>query len=116
MALTKVLIAVKTYPAISKKYDELVCTAGFREDGSLSKLLIEDWETGQLFWNCLRRNEGNEIKACEEVKKKYLYDFAKTKDLYLFLGTTQIYHFTSKNPFVIIGTFHPKAVTQLKIF
>jgi len=34
MALTKVLITVKTYPAISKKYDELVCTAGFREDGS----------------------------------------------------------------------------------
>jgi hypothetical protein len=34
MAKTKVLITVKTYPAISKKYDELVCTAGFREDGS----------------------------------------------------------------------------------
>lgn len=34
MALTKVLIAVKTYPTISSKYDELVCTAGFREDGT----------------------------------------------------------------------------------
>lgn len=34
MALTKVLITVKTYPTISSKYDELVCTAGFREDGS----------------------------------------------------------------------------------
>jgi len=34
MALTKVLITVKTYPTLSKKYDELVCTAGFREDGS----------------------------------------------------------------------------------
>ncbi len=31
---TKVLISVKTYPAVSGKYDELVCTAGFREDGS----------------------------------------------------------------------------------
>jgi hypothetical protein len=31
---TKVLITVKTYPTISVKYDELVCTAGFREDGS----------------------------------------------------------------------------------
>ena len=29
-----VLITVKTYPTISVKYDELVCTAGFREDGS----------------------------------------------------------------------------------
>jgi hypothetical protein len=34
MALTKVLITVKTYPTISAKYDELVCTAGFREDGT----------------------------------------------------------------------------------
>lgn len=34
MALTKVLITVKTYPSISAIYDELVCTAGFLEDGS----------------------------------------------------------------------------------
>lgn len=34
MALTKVLISVKTYPSLSSKYDELVCTAGFLEDGS----------------------------------------------------------------------------------
>lgn len=34
MALTKVLITVKTYPAISSKYDELVCIAGFLEDGT----------------------------------------------------------------------------------
>ncbi len=34
MAKTKVLIAVKTYPTLSAKYDELVCTAGFLEDGT----------------------------------------------------------------------------------
>src|SRR6476660_6087323 len=33
MALTKVLITVKTYPTISTKYEELVCTAGFLENG-----------------------------------------------------------------------------------
>ena len=33
MALTKILIAVKTYPSLSSKYDELVCTAGFLENG-----------------------------------------------------------------------------------
>ena len=32
--MKKVLITVKTYPTISKKYDELVCTAGVQEDGS----------------------------------------------------------------------------------
>ena len=34
MATKKVLITVKTYPTISSKYEELVCTAGLLEDGS----------------------------------------------------------------------------------
>lgn len=34
----KVLITVKTYPIPSAKYDELVCTAGVREDGSFIRL------------------------------------------------------------------------------
>lgn len=38
MALTKVLITVKTYPAISSKYEELVCTAGFLEDGTFIRI------------------------------------------------------------------------------
>lgn len=38
MALTKVLITVKTYPTLSAKYEELVCTAGFREDGTMIRI------------------------------------------------------------------------------
>ena len=38
MALTKILITVKTYPSISKKYEELVCTAGFLEDENWIRL------------------------------------------------------------------------------
>lgn len=34
----RVLITVKTYPIPSAKYDELVCTAGVREDGSFVRL------------------------------------------------------------------------------
>ena len=34
MAKEKVLICVKTYPTLSEKYDELVCTAGLKEDGT----------------------------------------------------------------------------------
>jgi len=30
----RILITVKTYPTLSRKYDETVCTAGVREDGS----------------------------------------------------------------------------------
>jgi len=81
-----------------------------------SKMMIEDWETGQLYWNSLRRHDGDEVKACLDVRKKYFDDFAKTKDLYFFLGTTQVHHFTARNPFVIIGTFHPKKVSQLDLF
>lgn len=78
------------------------------EDNKESTLMIEDWEIGALYWNCLKRHEGNEQKACEDVKKKYFDDFAKTKDLYLFLGTTQVHHYVAPNPFIVIGTFHPK--------
>jgi len=76
--------------------------------GTGSTMMIEDWEIGQLYWNCLAKHEGNEAMACADVKAKYLDDFAKTKDLHLFLGTTQLHHHVSYNPFMIIGTFHPK--------
>ncbi|MGE8535771.1 MAG: hypothetical protein ACN6OJ_14380 [Chryseobacterium sp.] len=84
--------------------------------GKQSKMMIEDWEIGQLFWNCLARHEGNESKAIGDVKKKYLDDFARTKDLHLYLGTSQLHHLTAKNPFMIIGTFHPKIEHQLRLF
>lgn len=89
----------------------------FRDsDGKESNLMIEDWETGQLFWNCLLRQEGDERKAIEDVRRKYFDDFAKTKDLYFFLGTTLQYHQRAPNPFIIIGTFHPPKDEQLRMF
>lgn len=84
-------------------------------DGTKRRMMIEDWEVGALFWNSFRRYNGNEKLACEDVKKKYFNDFAKTKDLYFYLGTTQVHHFTSRNPFMIIGTFHPKIEIQTKL-
>jgi hypothetical protein len=85
-------------------------------NGKKSKMMIEDWEIGQLYWKCLARHEGNENKAVADVKKKYFDDFALTKDLYLFLGTSQVHHYPSRNPFMIIGTFHPKKESQLSLF
>jgi hypothetical protein len=70
--------------------------------GRQCKLMIEDWEIGALFWKCLTRHEGNEDRAVSDVKRKYFEDFAKTKDLHLFLGTSQVHHFVSHNPFMII--------------
>jgi hypothetical protein len=33
MPVERILITVKTYPMLSKKYGELVCTVGLRENG-----------------------------------------------------------------------------------
>lgn len=77
------------------------------EDNIERTLMIEDWEVGMLYWHCLKAANGNESVACQKVQEKYFDDFAKRRDLYLFLGTTIRYHNTSQSPFIIIGTFHP---------
>jgi len=48
--------------------------------------------------------------------EKFDLVFAMTKDLYLFLGTSQVHHHVSHNPFMIIGTFHPNVENQTKLF
>lgn len=36
--LRKIFITVKTYPTLSSKYDELVCTAGILDDGTWARI------------------------------------------------------------------------------
>ncbi|MGW1453778.1 hypothetical protein ACWBC2_02190 [Salegentibacter agarivorans] len=86
------------------------------EKGVSSTMMIEDWEIGQLYRNTLANAEGNEAIAVEKVKEKYFNYFALKKDLYLFLGTTKAFHYRSKNPFMIIGTFTPDIETQISLF
>ena len=81
------------------------------ETGRKSKLMIEDWETGQLYWRCLKKYNDEET-ALQKVKEKYLNDFAQKKDLYFFLGTTKQWHRLAPNPYIIIGTFHPPHIKQ----
>lgn len=86
-------------------------------NGKSSRLMIEDWEIGALYWNCLKRCEGNESTALDLVREKYEKEFLKEKDIYFFLGTTREWHMRrAKNPFVIIGVFYPKKETQLSLF
>lgn len=55
MAKEKVLITVKTYPTLSSKYDEVVCTAGLKEDGSWVRIYpipfrkLDDYEQYSKF-------------------------------------------------------------------
>ncbi len=83
--------------------------------GRKSTLMIEDWETGQLYWNCLVKY-GDEETACKKVREKYFDDFANKKDLNFYLGTTYVNHYRSPNPFIIIGTFHPNKEAQTTLF
>lgn len=83
--------------------------------GREAKLMIEDWEIGMLYWNCLKKTEGNEQEAISKVKEKYLVTFLK-KDIYLFLGTTKRFHGWAKNPFVIIGVFYPPHQLHQSLF
>jgi hypothetical protein len=87
------------------------------DEGVPSTLMIEDWEIGALYWNCLKASEGNEKIALEKVRQKYESEFFNEKDIYLFLGTTKEWHMRrANNPFVIIGVFYPKKESQVSLF
>ena len=83
--------------------------------GTRSRMMIEDWEIGQLYWNCLTNND--EKTAIEKVRQKYFENIARTKDVYLFLGTTYQFHFKrAPNPYVIVGVFYPPIDNQPTLF
>lgn len=84
--------------------------------GKQSRLMIEDWEIGALYWKCLRAAEGSEGKALKKVREQYEANFISKKEIFLFLGTTREWHMRrGKNPFVIIGVFYPRIETQLSL-
>lgn len=86
------------------KYSYKILSDG---DKKPRKLMIEDWELGALYWNCLRQANGDEEEANRRVKQKYFNEFCSQKDLYLYLGTTKQFHLVAPNPFMIIGVFYP---------
>lgn len=90
----------------------------FSDDaGKISRLMIEDWEIGQLFWNCLKSANQDEAVALSKVKKKYFDQFVKKHEIHLFLGTTKEWHTRrAPNPFVIIGVFYPMKEIQGSLF
>ena len=87
--------------------------------GKESKLMIEDWEIGALYWNCLRSSYGDEKKAISKVKAKYWDEFVASKSFtpILVLGTTLEYHNKrAPNPFVIISVLAPPLDLQQRLF
>lgn len=84
------------------------------EDNIERTIMIEDWELGALYWNCLARANGNENEACRKVKEKYFNYMYHQRDLYFFMGTNFVYHNVSQNPFIIVGTFYPPKVDSIQ--
>lgn len=88
------------------------------ETGKLRRLMIEDWEVGALYWNCLKRS-GSESEALDKVKEMYFDTFVNKRDLHFYLGTQYTHHMRkAKNPFVIIGALplpKPKKTNQMKL-
>ena len=88
----------------------------FRDaNGKHSELQILDWETGALYWNCLKLAGGDERRALAKMRNKYFDKFLKT-NLHFFLGTTQQFHLVSPNPWVIIGVFPSPHDAQASLF
>ncbi len=81
-------------------------------DNKPRRMMIEDWEIGALYWNCLKKTEGDEIAANRLVRQKYEDEFLG-KDLHFFVGTTKANHIRAPNPFVIIGVFYPPHTAQM---
>lgn len=77
--------------------------------------MIEDWEIGTLYLNCLKAARGDELLALQKVRQKYWDEFLQ-RDLYFFLGTRMSKHLTSRNPFSIVGVFYPPVNLQQELF
>lgn len=88
------------------------------EDGKKRTIMIEDWELGALYWNCLKSAKGDEEIACQKVKEKFLDYMWHERDLHFFMGTTKPFHNVAPNPFIIIGVFYPPKIDtrQLPLF
>jgi len=88
----------KTIPKLPYKF-----SYSFQDDeGNKACLMIEDWEIGALYWNCLKSANGDDTIAHQKVKDQYENKFPNEKDIYLFLGTTKEWHRRrTENPFVI---------------
>lgn len=82
--------------------------------GKVRNLMIEDWEVGALYWKMLNKR-GSQEEALQDVKNRF-FDYMATRDLYFYVGTSLKHHFSSINPFMIIGVFYPPKENQLCLF
>jgi hypothetical protein len=75
------------------------------------RMMIEDWETGALYWNCVDRGATSD-EAAAKVKQKFLEQMcAPDRDPHLFVGTV-----LSHGTWVVIGVLWPRRETLGPLF
>lgn len=84
------------------------------DDGIERTVMIEDWELGGFYWNCLKDTH-DEKMACQKVKEKYYNYMFHERDLYFFMGSTLKFHNVAPNPLIIIGAFYPPKVNTVQL-
>lgn len=74
------------------------------------RMMIEDWEVGALYWREVDRGASPE-EAAKAVKHKFFDEICSPERVtYFFVGTV-----LAHGTWVIVGTFWPKRVSQLKL-
>ncbi len=72
------------------------------------RMMIEDWEVGALFWNCVDAGDAHEI-AAQKVKDKFLGEICgPEKDTHFFVGNLLRY----PTSWVVIGVFWPTITSR----
>ena len=116
MAREKVLITVKTYPTLSNKYDETVCTAGFRPDGSWIRIYpvpFRKYDEYQRY----KKFQWIELDLVRNTTDKRVESYRPGSEITLLeeMGTTNRWDAIAPNPFVITGVFSPPEVRQTEL-
>ena len=75
----KVLITVKTYPAMVDKLPYKFSFIFEDDSGKKSTMMIEDWETGMLYWNSYHRYKATKKKHVKTLKKNTMIILQKPK-------------------------------------
>ena len=137
MTRERVLITVKTYPTLSSKYDEVVCTAGLREDGSWVRIYpipfrqLDDFERYRKFdWVeiDLEKNSADPRQESYRPKSEITIqdhmetdnDWWERRELVLEKGTVytsfdEIIERNKDNHSLSLATFKPSEITGFHI-
>ena len=137
MGKERILVTVKTYPALSSTYDEIVCTAGLREDGSWVRIYpipfrkLDDYEKYSKFdWIevDLERNSSDPRHESFKLKSEISVqchmgrenDWWERRSFVLETGTVytsfdEIIALNKHNHSLSLATFKPSQITGFHI-